>query len=168
MQSRIQRTPAGFLSQLGMKGTGANPSALLDEVRAVVEMGEQLAAGIPLEVETATSPGQNVTGTAAVITIPSTEAWRVVSASGGASGLTAADTIKLALNLIVPGAANGTVIAVSRGEVVVATERVDFGVLFPRPLFLPPGSILACLLQRPPGVGTADLFVRVNFARYLV
>ncbi len=156
MPDKIQRIPGGLLDQLGIRGTGRNPEAVLEELRTVIDLTDYYSVGLIESVsETEVGIQPNAGSVRSTIDVPAGEAWRVLSIGYRVENA-ASDTAWDGAPFIRPG---GVGVALRFGE-MNAGKTVNPGIQasagITMDFIIPPGSQLGTVVQRSAG-DTYDL-----------
>lgn len=165
--SKLQTIPAGYLSLLGIKD-GGNPSQAADFVQPVISLDTFYLATQVDSVVGVLSGATNV-GDAATVTVPPGEAWRLLTLGGNCHSVSApAANIRMTLALLEPRNLQSMPVFTHEAEVVAAGDAIQFGVPFPQPIVVPPGTILRNQLLNDLGAVTFTIEVRAMFQRLIV
>lgn len=146
MPQAIQRPPVGMLSLLGSKGTGFNPTELLDGVVPIIDLTAfYQAQDISSTLETGAAT--NVVGNGAFTTVPQGEYWQLLGVGGLWSGFTAGSVFRACIEIgfqpnLIPVATSGADHTISAG----ATDIFRIPWVPAQPTILSPGMRIATTL----------------------
>lgn len=163
----IQSIPAGYLSLLGVK-QGQNPGGAADFVQPVVSL-DTFYLATSIDSARAASVGVSTEGSQAALTVPSTEAWRLLALGYNVINASAATSVRVGLQIIEPR--TGLPVAVFPADnvaIAAAGDSIFSGQLIPQPVVLPPGTVLRSYLGNALGAVTIDLHVVALFQRFTV
>lgn len=140
MPSKIQRRPGGFLSTLGIKGTGQNPIDVLDDVRGTFDLTPHyISNDLEIVQESTAAPIQNVND-GINVEVPAFEAWRILALSGEGFNTTVGDVIKFFVGVRFSGQGQHVRVFNLPLTQTFANERFPIGGFVPYPIVLPGGS----------------------------
>lgn len=164
MPQRIQRVPPGYLSFLGLRGTGNNPSEVSDFVQPVLDL-EYLYVAQDLAVEVATTAGVNAPGGAATLEVPAGEAWRIVAISAQLATVLVGDVFNVSIGFALSSA--GLIVQCANPPRIVATaaaQTMTGGLFIPQRFMLPAGHTIIARLEEAVG-NASSLSVVALFQR---
>lgn len=165
MANRIQRVPNGYLSLLGMVGSGETPKVTPDFLQPTIDIEPYFSAD---RVETLidSTTGASVVADNASLVVPNGEIWRMVAMGGRATYSLVGGIANIQLLYATPSGPTVIPLTVGKRQVAVAaTDVCDIGFVFPMPLILVAGSELRLRLNEPVTTGTVNLTVSAIFNR---
>jgi hypothetical protein len=145
MGSPISRRPQGLLDLLLAQQQGANPGDLRDDVSSTLDLFEFYA--VERMAISATGTAIAAVDGQSSVTVPATEAWRLIAVSGAWTWATANQDLKLSLQI---RNVSGTNMHLSTGELRTSTGVSDKDAqafVMPVPILLPSGSQLRLIAQ---------------------
>lgn len=166
MALKVQRRASGLLSSLGVVGQGNTPNSLAELVSPTIDVQLFFDAGrheIVEEIANVTAVGDNVT-----ISVPASEAWRIVSVSAryvASVGANPAPSFWVGCRFKSNG--NNTILGYHTETTVnvAANEEAAAVGILPSPIILGPGAqIRAQLATAAPAASV--LIVLAAIARY--
>lgn len=158
--SKIQNRPFGLLEILGVKSTGRNPEDLIQTVQPVLQTTDLYLSNRIETVQDTTGAVAGVDNTATV-TVPTGQAWRVLTLSGLLSSFSGAPNCAFALGIrTADGQLNRLRQLPFDVNTATAGYRYSMGVEFGNPPVLPAGSSMQVIIDRALSVGTVILNVR--------
>lgn len=164
----LQSIPAGYLSLLGIK-QGSNPGQAADFVQPVVSLDTFYLATAIDSLRSALVGATNE-GDQASLTVPSTEAWRLLAVGFNVNAFSAAAAaVRVAVQLVDPrGGFPVSVMDPMDKAIAATTDAVFSGILFPQPVVVPPGTVIRSYLLNDLGAVTCTLMVTALFQRFTV
>lgn len=163
----VQSIPSGYLSLLGIKD-GQNPGQSADYITPTVAVDTFYLA---TAVDSARNQlvGATNEGDQASLTVPSSEAWRLLAVGFNTTSVSGAATIRVTVQLIDPRGGFPVSVDDFAPVVVAAAGDAQFsGVLFPQPVVVPPGTVIRSYLLNDLGAVTCTLHVTALFQRFIV
>lgn len=164
----VQSIPSGYLSLLGIK-QGTNPGQAADYVTPTVAL-DTFYLATAIDSERATAVGVNAEGSQATLTVPSTEAWRLLAVSFNVVNVSAPATVVM-VSIQISEPTSGFPVAVMpevQSQAGAAGDSIFSGICFPQPVVVPPGTTIRSYLNSSIAPVTIDLHICALFQRFTV